>query len=439
MAIIVEGVDAPNSGTTTPYSITPINALEIDAPEGDTFTGSLGFGLSIDEDIIATTLTAGTEYQLALTSESPFTLGTFEYQIFDAAGTLVGTGDTPFTALSTATYFIKIGTTSGSDSSAGDHSIQIETVTLPVSTGPTEGDDNLVGTEARDVIDLLGGNDTYEGFGGNDNIRGGSGNDNLSGGDGNDVIRGQGGSDVINGDAGNDRIFGGGSSDEVNGGADNDEINGGNGNDTLNGDAGDDLIIGKNGNDVMNGGDGEDRMNGGQGNDIMSGGADNDRMSGANGDDIMDGGEGDDFVLGGDGHDILSGGAGDDILRGDSGRDTLIMDAGNDILSGEGGADMFIFNTTNSSPLDDVVTPWTATVTDFTIFTDDLRIDGLTYGQALAAGMVNGELSSFTPTSSTTVLNTGDTIVFEGITEAEFNEYLDSLDVGPIEVPIEVF
>jgi len=177
---------------------------------------------------------------------------------------------------------------------------------------------------------------------------------------------------------------------------------------------------------------------------------------------------GNDFLHGGDDNDVLIGGAGDDRLRGDKGDDTLIMDAGNDILSGEEGADTFVFNTTEGPgiiilpvPIDgpEIIAPfpdgefefipagegWTATVTDFTIFEDTLVIDGMSLIEAAFAGLINPGLSGFDENGATSALNTGDTIIFEGITEAQFLDYLDTVELpiipidpeGPI-IPIEL-
>jgi Ca2+-binding RTX toxin-like protein len=76
----------------------------------------------------------------------------------------------------------------------------------------TAGDDVILGDEASNAIDGLGGNDRIDGAGGADTLTGGAGNDRLDGGAGDDLIDGGSGTDVLVGGAGNDiYLFGPGS------------------------------------------------------------------------------------------------------------------------------------------------------------------------------------------------------------------------------------
>lgn len=115
----------------------------------------------------------------------------------------------------------------------------------PFDDIPNTSPDNLVGTDASDVIAGLGGDD------------------NLSGGDANDYLLGDEGNDILNGDAGDD---------ELSGGDGNDILNGGNGNDLVDGDEGDDIIQGGTGNDNLYGGAGADifLFSSGDGADIIN-------------------------------------------------------------------------------------------------------------------------------------------------------------------------
>lgn len=92
--------------------------------------------------------------------------------------------------------------------------------------GGTEGDDEIGGSDARDLL---------IGEGGNDRLNGGAGDDQLEGGEGRDRLRGEEGNDILNGGAGDDRL---------NGGADDDLLSGGEGRDTFN-------FAGEFGNDVI--------------------------------------------------------------------------------------------------------------------------------------------------------------------------------------------
>lgn len=95
---------------------------------------------------------------------------------------------------------------------------------------PTEGADNLMGTDGSQFVRLLGGNDVFDGRGGNDTIFGNNGSDELLGGAGNDFIHGdngfalgdallQGANDVLDGGDGSDFLLGGIGADIVTGGS----------------------------------------------------------------------------------------------------------------------------------------------------------------------------------------------------------------------------
>lgn len=232
---------------------------------------------------------------------------------------------------------------------------------------PTEGDDNLNGSNRNDTLDGLSGNDT---------LRGGNGNDTLYGGSGDDKLQGDNGSDTLYGDDGEDELSGGNAKDTLYGGADNDELDGGNGNDTLYGDEGDDELSGGNGVDTLYGGAGNDELDGGRGGDNMIGGEGDDTYIvdskpdkitelADEGEDTVKtslatftlasnlenleytgsrnftgtGNELDNEIEGGNGKDKLYGLDGDDELHGEGGNDMLYGGKGNDELDGGSGAD----------------------------------------------------------------------------------------------------
>jgi hypothetical protein len=116
----------------------------------------------------------------------------------------------------------------------------------------------LSNSPGKDIIMLLGGDDsvtnneesrTYYGMAGNDTIVGLGGNDTLLGNVGNDVLSGNEGSDILSGGQNDDLLFGG---------KDDDILNGDLGNDVLLGESGDDVLTGGGGNDTLTGGDGGD-------------------------------------------------------------------------------------------------------------------------------------------------------------------------------------
>ncbi len=118
----------------------------------------------------------------------------------------------------------------------------------PVTNQPQDGNDviTLLGTYQSSVVDMNGGDDTFNG---------GVGGDNVSGSNG---------IDILNGGAGGDKLSGGDGNDSLIGGAGNDLLVGGAGNDTLTGDAGGDrfvLVAVNNGIDtIVDFMDGEDRI-----------------------------------------------------------------------------------------------------------------------------------------------------------------------------------
>ena len=73
----------------------------------------------------------------------------------------------------------------------------------------SDGNDviNLLGTYANSVVDMGGGDDTFNGGLGDDSVSGGDGNDTLIGGDGNDQLAGNAGNDFLTGGDSQDRFI----------------------------------------------------------------------------------------------------------------------------------------------------------------------------------------------------------------------------------------
>jgi Ca2+-binding RTX toxin-like protein len=117
------------------------------------------------------------------------------------------------------------------------------------------GNDQLNGTQQRDVFYGGAGNDTLHGQGGNDHLVDTRGSNDIFGGSGNDTIIGGGGQIDAEGNSGRDTLIGG---------IGNDTLDGGSGNDVLRGDpsgsfiSGDDVLIAGSGNDILEGGGGAD-------------------------------------------------------------------------------------------------------------------------------------------------------------------------------------
>ena len=116
----------------------------------------------------------------------------------------------------------------------------------------------------------------------------------LNGTIGNDVIVGTEGKDMVDAKAGNDTICGLGGDDKLTADAGNDYVDGGSGNDTLKGSSGDDTLIGGDNDDALDGDDGNDTLIGGEGNDFLDGDKNNDTLTGNSGKDTFKGGDGTD-------------------------------------------------------------------------------------------------------------------------------------------------
>ncbi|MGB3637263.1 MAG: cadherin-like domain-containing protein [Rivularia sp. (in: cyanobacteria)] len=140
----------------------------------------------------------------------------------------------------------------------GGTDVGLVTVMIPNNIEGTNSDDNLTGTDNKDIIRGLKGNDTLKGFAGGDILNGGKGNDEIFGNAGDDLLLGGKGKDILVGDEGNDFLDGGNGKDQLYGGIGNDGLLGG---------KKADILVGGEGNDFLNGGAGADTLTGGTGAD----------------------------------------------------------------------------------------------------------------------------------------------------------------------------
>jgi len=227
-----------------------------------------------------------------------------------------------------------------------------------------------------------------------------TGDSNITGNNLNNGLTGNDAKNILDGGSGNDSLSGGGGSDSLVGGAGNDEIAGGTGNDTMIGGAGVDcadfeaaggaeainLLFG-----TASGSDGTDKLVdfenicSGKGNDTLTGNTvANDITAGA-GNDKVDAGAGNDKVDAGAGADSLAGcivgangGQGEkDVLTGGSGADLFQLGWSGGCFYNEGSA-------SNAGRGD------YALITDFTVGTDRLQLDGVASNYFIGASGVTG-------------------------------------------------
>lgn len=364
MTVFLENAGDAPADITTSYIMAP----------GDDFEGVLDpVG---ERDWIAIQLVAGLSYRFDLRGTGDDPLEDPYLRLWDSDGAaLLGFNDNSvlggldskliYYASTSGTHYLSAG--SAGDGFAGGYTLSV--------VFHMAGNDDLVGTERDDTIDLDWGDDRYDGLGGNDKVKGGAGNDTLLGSDGDDKLEGGGDDDLLEGGAGNDtllggsgddRILGGDGDDQLRGGRGDDRMSGGDGDDSMRAEAGDDVMLGGSGNDFLRGNGGSDRVMGGEGDDTVLGDSQDDILHGNAGNDVLGGGNGDDRLLGGAGDDVLNGGRGDDMLMGNAGADTLDGGAGNDALTGGGGADIFVFATGSDQD----------TITDFEDGIDLIDISG---------------------------------------------------------------
>ena len=235
----------------------------------------------------------------------------------------------------------------------------------------TNGNDNLRGTAAGEIMRGLNGNDQLTGMAGDDLLDGGDGNDTLKGDVGNDVLIGGNGNDTLYAGDGNDLLDGGAGADRMYG-YDGDDVfwiddpddkvyeNANEGNDTVI--ASIDHTLGNNfenlslagsanlngtGNslgNVLHGNSGDNRLSGGAGNDYLAGGGGNDVLDGGTGTDVLQGGEGNDTLRDTSGASLLDGGSGDDNLQAAGGASFVAGGKGDDVIAVSGTASVIAQN-----------------------------------------------------------------------------------------------
>ena len=236
-----------------------------------------------------------------------------------------------------------------------------------ININGTEGDDELRGNAANNLMHGLDGHDTFYGSRGDDELFGGAGNDTVNYEDSPSAVevdlepgkRGKGG------DAKGDRyesienVTGSGYGDTISGNDKRNTLDGGGGDDELEGLDGDDTLIGGADNDTLDGGEGEDELFGGTGDDTLIGGADKDHLDGGEEEEIdgdtasyedsdaavqvslasgtATGGHAQGDTL--ENIENLKGSRYSDNLEGDGNANTLMGEDGDDVLTGGLGAD----------------------------------------------------------------------------------------------------
>lgn len=227
--------------------------------------------------------------------------------------------------------------------------------------------------------------------------------------DTNNIIYGYLGDDIIHAAGGADRVWGGDGHDWIHGGLGRDRLDGEDGNDTL---------FGGEGNDLLRGGLGDDELFGEAGNDALRGGSGNDLLDGDIGDDTLIGQSGENTLLGGSGRDLLDSGKGSSVLDGGADEDRLILQlsrGGDHVVTGGSEADTFIFKDAH------FVRESHVTITDFELGLDRFEINGV--DSALYLLLIGSSAITDSDGDALLTLTTGDSILFQGITEAQLESF----------------
>jgi Ca2+-binding RTX toxin-like protein len=209
----------------------------------------------------------------------------------------------------------------------------------------------IVGTDADDVVDGMGGPEftgpysgilNFAALGGDDALLAPAGVGRMDAGAGDDLLIGGPGEDFIWERSGADRFIGHGGDDEVIAGVGDDVVNAGAGEDRLvhtdgPGPVRTDLAVngpqhtGTVGTDVYRG---FEDVQGSFGDDVFAGNGRDNTFDTFPGSDVVRGRGGDDVIEASLGDDRLFGGAGDDLLLGEGDRDVLNGGGGSDLFSG---------------------------------------------------------------------------------------------------------
>jgi Ca2+-binding RTX toxin-like protein len=271
-----------------------------------------------------------------------------------------------------------------------------------ISTALTGGGNHLILTDnGNDAIFAWSGNDTISAGGGENSIVLGSGNDLVQV-TGQDTVMVGTGAATIGVTSGNALVYGGaGKLTFINDGQDS-TVMGGTGSVTVEGGGG----------GVFHGGtDGNNLLIGGEGATTLFGGGNNDQLFGiGTGNDLLVAGSGNESLFGlGSGNDTLKAGSGNDVITGGSGANTLVAGTGNATLTG--GPSTNVFSFVDGQAGGHVV------ITDFTLGTDSLSLQG--YGH----DALSKALDHATVAGGSTTISLADhtTITFQNVVNLDMD------------------
>lgn len=317
------------------------------APPEDHTYDNLSIHASLNDDFYRFTASVTGTYNLILAFRDA--AGDLDMEVFDASRNLLGRSDSvtdreqvTINAVAGAYYYVRVYGYDGATNNL---------YTLTIDT-PLGHEDDLF-TANADLVTLTHPFGIWHAL---------AGNDDVTGTDSREIIYGDEGKDTLAGRGGRDDLYGGADDDLLQGGSDDDLLDGGSGSDTAVYTAASSAVIVDLTTNTASGGDGNDTL------------VSIERVWGSQFDDNLGGSAAADTILGYGGADRIDGRGGNDALDGGVGNDVITGGAGRDVMTGGAGNDVFDFNvwseTGNTSATYDVIT-------DFRHLTDVIDLRGI--------------------------------------------------------------
>ena len=283
-------------------------------------------------------------------------VSTATLNIYDTAGTLIGTVSQPSSGIDSQPGFATTAQTQAAATSTGPAGSQV-TLLGESHVLNSQGDDTIIASGGSATIyatgaatSVVGGSGSllFVGGAGASTVRGGTGSSTLFGGAGGGYLEGgRGGRNVLLGSGGNTTLMGGGAGDILVGAAgravlvarDGGTAFGGSGASTIFGGGKGVLVGGVGSNVIVADGHSDEAAWAGTGASTLFGGGGNDTLGGSAGQTTMIGGSGNDEFIGSTGQSAAFGGAGNDVFYVGSGAMTVVEGSGSDqVLFGSGDA-----------------------------------------------------------------------------------------------------
>jgi Ca2+-binding RTX toxin-like protein len=335
------------SGPISPDTFEPSDSFDtaaILAPPEDHTYDDLSIHASLNDDFYRITASVDGAFNFILAFSNAE--GDLDMEVFDESRTLLGRSVSvtdrehiTISAVAGEYYYVRVFGYEGATNSL---------YTLTIDTPLGREDDPF--TTNADIVALHHPYGIWHAL---------AGDDQVTGTNTREIIYGDGGKDTLAGQAGSDDLYGGADNDLLKGGSDDDWLDGGAGIDTAAYTSAPSAVTVDLMTNTASGGDGTDTL------------VSIESMWGSQFDDFVRGSAAANAILGYDGADRIDGRAGNDALNGGNGLDVITGGAGRDVMTGGTGNDVFDFNVRsesgNSSATRDLII-------DFRHLIDDINV-----------------------------------------------------------------